>query len=52
MNYNTANSSGKFVIGQVFSSKDALQDAVKLYSIKARQQCGCCIFKKIDGVKI
>ena len=38
MNYNTANSSGKFVIGQVFCSKDALQDVVKLYSIKARQQ--------------
>ena len=38
MNYNTANSSKKFVIGQVFSSKDALQDVVKLYSIKAHQQ--------------
>ena len=38
MNYNIANSSGEFVVGQVFSSKVALQDAVKLYSIKAHQQ--------------
>ena len=35
VNYNTANSSGEFVVGQVFSSKAALQDAEKLYSVKA-----------------
>ena len=34
MNYNTANSSREFVVGQVFSSKVALQDAVILYSIQ------------------
>ena len=38
VNYNTANSSGEFVVGQVFSSKVALQDAVKLYFIKAHQK--------------
>ena len=38
MNYNIANSSGEFVVDQVFSSKVALQDAVKLYSSKAHQQ--------------
>ena len=38
VNYNTANSSGEFVVGQVFTSKATLQDAVKLYSIKAHQQ--------------
>ena len=38
MNYNTTNSSGEFFVGQVFSSKAALQDVVKLYSIKAHQQ--------------
>ena len=37
MNYNTANSSGEFIVGQVFSSKAILQDAIKLYSIKAHQ---------------
>ena len=37
MNYNTASSSGEFVDGQVFTSKVALQDVVKLYSIKAHQ---------------
>ena len=37
VNYNIANSSGKFVVGQVFSSKAALQDVFKLYSIKAHQ---------------
>ena len=30
VNYNTANSSGEFVVGQVFTSKVALQDAIKL----------------------
>ena len=38
MNYNTANSSGEFYVGQVFSSKAALQDVFKLYSIKAHQK--------------
>ena len=38
MNYNTANSSGEFVVSQVFTPKAALQDVVKLYSIKAHQQ--------------
>ena len=38
VNYNTTNSSGEFVVGQVFTSKAALQDAIKLYSIKAHQQ--------------
>ena len=38
MNYNTPNSNGEFVVGQVFTSKVVLQDDVKLYSIKAHQQ--------------
>ena len=38
MNYNTINSSGEFVVDQVFSSKVSLQDVFKLYSIKAHQQ--------------
>ena len=38
VNYNTANLSGEFFVGQVFSSKVSLQDVVKLYSIKAHQQ--------------
>ena len=38
MNYNTANLSAKFFIGQVFTSKAALQDVVKLYYIKSHQQ--------------
>ena len=38
VNYNTTNLSGEFVVDQVFSSKAALQDAIKLYSIKAHQQ--------------
>ena len=38
LNYNTANSSEEFVVGQVFCSKAALQDVVNLYSIKAHQQ--------------
>ena len=38
VNYNTANSSGEFVVDQVFSSKATLQDVVKLYSIKEHQQ--------------
>ena len=35
VNYNIGNSSGEFVIRQVFTSKPALQDAIKLYYIKA-----------------
>ena len=38
MNYNTANSSGEFLVSQVFTSKAALEDVVKLYYIKAHQQ--------------
>ena len=38
VNYNTANSSEEFIVGQVFTFKAALQDAVKLYSIYAHQQ--------------
>ena len=37
VNYNTANSSGEFLVGQVFTSKAAFQDVIKLYSIKAHQ---------------
>ena len=37
VNYNTTNSSGEFVVGWVFSSKVALQDVIKLYSIKTHQ---------------
>ena len=38
VNYNIANLSGEFVVGQVFTSKATFQDVVKLYSIKAHQQ--------------
>ena len=38
MNHNAENSSREFVVGQVFNSKVALQDAIKMYSIKAHQQ--------------
>ena len=34
----TSNSSGEFVIGQVFNSKSDLQEATKIYSIKAHQE--------------
>ena len=37
VNYNTVNSSGEFVVSQVFTSKASLQDVVKLNSIKAHQ---------------
>ena len=30
--------SGEFVVGQVFTSKSALQEAAKIYSIKAHQE--------------
>ena len=38
MNYNVENSNREFLVGKVFSFKVALQDVVKLYSIKAHQQ--------------
>ena len=34
----TGNSSGEFVIGQVFNSKSDLQEAAKIYSIKSHQE--------------
>ena len=34
----TGNSSGEFVIEQVFNSKSDLQEAAKIYSIKAHQE--------------
>ena len=37
VNYNTENSSREFLVGQVFTSKAALQDPVKMYSIEAHQ---------------
>ena len=36
--HTTSNSSGEFVIGQVFNLKSDLQDAAKIYSIKAHQE--------------
>ena len=36
--HTTGNSSGEFVIGQVFNSKSDLQEAAKIYSIKAHQE--------------
>ena len=36
--HTTGNSSGEFVIGQVFNSKFDLQEAAKIYSIKAHQK--------------
>ena len=38
MMHTTGNSSGEFVIGQVFNSKYDLQEAAKIYSIKAHQE--------------
>ena len=38
MQHTTGNSSGKFVIAQVFNLKSDLQDAAKIYSIKAHQE--------------
>ena len=38
LQHTTGNSSGEFVIGQVFNSKSNLQDAAKIYSIKAHQE--------------
>ena len=36
--HTTSNSSGEFVIGQVFNSKSDLQEATNIYSIKAHQE--------------
>ena len=38
MQHSTGYSSGEFVVGQVFNSKSDLQEAVKIYSIKAHQE--------------
>ena len=38
VNYNTGNSSRGFLVSQVLTSKVALKDAAKLYSIKGYQQ--------------
>ena len=38
MQHTTGYSSGEFVIGQVFNSKSYLQEAAKIYSIKAHQE--------------
>ena len=53
MNHNTENSSGEFVVGHVFTSKATLQDAIKMYSIKAHQQyVVVASSKKIASVKM
>ena len=53
VNYNTRNSSGEFLVGQVFTSKAALQDVIKLFFIKAHQQYVVVISsKKIASVKM
>ena len=36
--HSTGYSSGEFIVGQVFNSKSDLQEAVKIYSIKAHQE--------------
>ena len=36
--HHTGYSSGEFVVGQVFNSKSDLQEAAKIYSIKAKEQ--------------
>ena len=38
MQHSTSYSSGEFIVGQVFNSKSDLQEAVKIYSIKAHQE--------------
>ena len=38
MQHTTGYSSGEFVVGQVFNSKSNLQEATKIYSIKAHQE--------------
>ena len=38
MQHTTGYSSGEFVTGQVFNSKSDLQEAIKIYSIKAHQE--------------
>ena len=44
--HTTGNSSGEFVIGQVFNSKSDLQEAAKIYSIKAHQEYVVVAFSK------
>ena len=46
MKHTTAYSSGEFVTGQVFNSKSALQEAAKIYSIKAHQEFVVAAFSK------
>ena len=38
MQHTIGYSSGEFVAGQVFNSKSDLQEAIKIYSIKAHQE--------------
>ena len=38
MKHTTRYSSGEFVVGQVFNFKSSLQEAAKIYSIKAHQE--------------
>ena len=38
MLHTTGYSSGEFVVSQVFNSKSDLQEAAKIYSIKAHQE--------------
>ena len=44
--HTTRYSSGEFVVGQVFNSKFSLQEATKIYSIKAHQQFVVVAFSK------
>ena len=46
MKYTTKYSSREFVVGQVFNSKPALQEVVKIYSIKAHQEFVVVAFSK------
>ena len=38
MQHTTGYSSGEFIVGQIFNSKSDLQEAAKIYSIKAHQE--------------
>ena len=38
MQHTTGYSSGEFVVGQILNSKSDLQEAAKIYSIKAHQK--------------
>ena len=46
MQHTTGYSSGEFVVGQVFNSKSDLQEAAKIYSIKAYQEFVVVAFSK------